>query len=146
MLKKQLQRAGNLTFDIRTSILMVDITQWERARERKPVVYGAGLLMMVRGVNGETTGGLLGCEGPMGVQLPWSMARLTGEVRPEKPWKWEISSPLQLEPWPQPETVYCITHQRVVHYLTVNTHEIPKMRIRNCVKLTNKSFLMWLHV
>lgn len=39
-------------------------------RERKPVVYGAGLLMMVRGVNGETTGGLLACDGPMGVQLP----------------------------------------------------------------------------
>ncbi len=39
-------------------------------RERKPVVYGAGLLMMVREVNGETTGGLLTREGPMGVQCP----------------------------------------------------------------------------
>lgn len=83
---------------------------------------------MVRGVNGETTGGLLACEGPMGVQLPWSMARLTGEVRPEKPWKWEISSPLQLEPWPQAEMVYCIMYQRDVHYLTVNTHKSPKNR------------------
>lgn len=62
----------------------------------------------------------------MGVQLPWSMARLTGEVRPEKPWKWEISSPLQLEPWPQAEMAYCITYQRHVRYLTVNTYESPK--------------------
>lgn len=39
-------------------------------KERKPVVYGAGLLMKVRGVNVETTEGLQASEGLMGARLP----------------------------------------------------------------------------
>lgn len=105
--------------------------------------------MTVRGVNGEMTGGLLAREGPMRVQLPWSMARLTGEVRPEKPWKWEISSPLQLEPWPQAEMVYCIVWvpQRCPLFDSEYSQETKNQKL-GCVnvcqltrKHTNKSSL-----
>lgn len=94
---------------------------------------------MARGVNVETTGGLLAREGPLGVQVPWSMARLTGEVRPEKPWKWEISSPLQLEPWPQAEVGYCITDQKgYFWYFTVSEIGLCGREEKH----TNKLFLM----
>lgn len=46
------------------------------------------------------------------------MAPLTGEVTPEKPWKREISSLLQLAPWPQAEMVCCIMNQKDIRYLT----------------------------
>lgn len=64
--KKTTTESSNLKFEIRKFLWLTSLSE----QERKPVVYCAGLLMAVRGVNRDTTGGLLAHEGPTGVQLP----------------------------------------------------------------------------